>query len=310
MALKVEAVHKTYPNGTTALNGISMAFPPGRVFGLIGPNGAGKSTLLKVICGLLKTNAGVITFAGKNITSDAQRASHYVQLMPDPLGVYTDIYAREYLEFFARLFGLRGKERQEKLDQVISLLGLSPWLDMEVETLSAGWQRRLALGRVLLSNASVLLLDEPAAGLDISARQELLALVRKLSSADRTIVVSSHILSELEELADDFGILVQGSWKEVAPGKTSFSRNELASLKHGARVILRVKSSELAENLLKSKNIDYVLAPGTQEMTVETASAVLAQQLLAECTAAGIEVIEYRRETADLVDVVSEVLKS
>ncbi len=228
MSLRLEAVHKTYPNGIEALRGVDMTIPQGEVFGLVGPNGAGKSTLLKTACGLLRAESGRIFYEDHDITGNPQRAASFIGLMPDPLGVYTDVTAADYLEFFARVLNIPEADQQTRIGEVVEELELSPWLDEEVETLSAGWQRRLALGRILLAQTPVLLLDEPAAGLDVAARKELLEIVRRLANHNRAIVISSHILPELEDLADRFGIITEGAWRDISPGKTFFTRQELA----------------------------------------------------------------------------------
>ena len=225
--LEARGLRKRYPNGVEAVRDLSLSVRRGEVLGLAGPNGAGKSTLLKLLAGLLRPESGAVVAEGADVTGSPERAALHVALMPDPLGVYTDVSSREYLEFFGRVFGLRGPALSRRVAEVAEELGLGPWLEAEVETLSAGWQRRLALGRTLLSDAPVLLLDEPAAGPDVGARADLLALVRRLASSGRTLVVSSHILPELQDLADRFAVMVQGRWAQVAPGKDFFTRDEL-----------------------------------------------------------------------------------
>ena len=225
--LSVSGLCKRYPNGAEAVRGVSLELRRGEVLGLAGPNGAGKSTLLKLVAGLLRPEGGRVVACGEDVTGDPARTARHVALMPDPLGVYTDVSSREYLEFFASVFGYRGADLRRRVGETADELGLGPWMDAEVETLSAGWQRRLALGRALLSDAPVLLLDEPAAGLDVGARADLLAIVRRLASAGRTMAVSSHILPELEEIADRYVVMDSGRWVEIAPGRTFFTRAEL-----------------------------------------------------------------------------------
>ncbi|HEY8964968.1 MAG TPA: ABC transporter ATP-binding protein, partial [Candidatus Methylacidiphilales bacterium] len=150
-----------------------------------------------------------------------------------------------YLAFFARAFGLPPEKREARIAAVVGELGLGPWLEHEVESLSAGWQRRLALGRTLLSPAPIVLLDEPAAGLDIAARAALLPLIRSLRNEGRTVVVTSHILPELEELADRFGILDQGAWVPVSPdGRLFFTPDDLRSNFGTGRCRIAVREGE------------------------------------------------------------------
>ena len=213
-----------FPKGPLALDRVSLAVRPGEIFGLVGPNGAGKSTLLRIAAGLLAPTSGTVTVAGRPLAG-IPRPATLVGLMPDPIGVYTDLSVREYLRFFGDLFRAPAGRRRH----VAAFLSLEPYLDREVEALSAGWQRRLALARVLLSDAPLLLLDEPAAGLDVSARADLLQCIRSLAGGGRAIVVSSHILPELQQIATRFGVLVSGRWRSPLPGRDTFSPGDLAT---------------------------------------------------------------------------------
>ena len=296
---------KTYPNGVKAVQNLSFTVNPGEVFGLVGPNGAGKTTLLKLLSGLLSPESGTVCFGDRDVTGAPRKAAHVVGLMPDPLGVYTDIAARDYLEFFARLLELPAPDRSRRIDKVVELLELGPWMDAEVETLSAGWQRRLALGRILLADLPVLLLDEPAAGLDVAARSELLSIVRRLASDQRTVVVSSHILPELQELADVFGVVNNGAWVEVKQNSPFFTRAELAGGLGGSTWLVRGRDARAA--------CAVVQVPWTAEMgdtfTFTASDEQAAAAMLRTIMQGGIDVYEFRREGTDLTDVVLQCLK-
>ena len=280
--LRATDLHKRYPNGVEAVCGLSFELRRGEVLGLAGPNGAGKSTLLKLVAGLLKPASGKVEIMGEDVTGDPARAARLAALMPDPLGVYTDVSSREYLAFFARVFGWRGAEARRRVDEAAAILGLGPWMDSEVETLSAGWQRRLALGRALLADAPVMLLDEPAAGLDVGARADLLALVRRLAGEGRTMVVSSHILPELEDLADRFAVMVGGKWAQVSPGSDFFTRENLrAGLGGGSRRRIVVEGGE--ETVAKAREALRAAGVAFEETAVasglnETVLAVLKRE--------------------------------
>lgn len=249
--LSVRNLRKRYPNGTVAVKDISLELVRGEVLGLAGPNGAGKSTLLKLIAGLLVPEGGAVEVCGEDVTGAPERAARHVALMPDPLGVYTDVSSREYLQFFATVFGLHGADAARRIDETVSVLGLGPWMDSEVETLSAGWQRRLALGRALLADAPIMLLDEPAAGLDVGARADLLSIIRSLAAQGRTMIVSSHILPELEDLADRYAVMADGRWAEIEPGTVFFSHDDLHGGAGGGSAELRVSGD--AETLAKAE---------------------------------------------------------
>ena len=300
-------IRKTYPAGIEALRGISLEVRPGEVFGLVGPNGAGKSTLLKIASGLLFPEAGSVFCGDTDITRRPKQAAAFIGLMPDPLGVYTDISAREYLEFFARLQQVPAERLDAVVNHAVDLLGLHPWLNDEVETLSAGWQRRLALGRVLLSDTPVLLLDEPAAGLDVSARSELLGLIRTLSQSGRTLVVSSHILPELQQLADRFAIINQGRWVTMASGRPFFTRDEL---QHDfAAAHWQMRCNRPADAILAlAKNALKATLEGDTLSFAATDEAAAAGGLKAVIES-GVTVFDFRRQQVELNELVLQVLQ-
>ena len=319
--LEARGLRKRYPNGVEAVRDLSLSVRRGEVLGLAGPNGAGKSTLLKLLAGLLRPESGAVVAEGADVTGSPERAALHVALMPDPLGVYTDVSSREYLEFFGRVFGLRGPALSRRVAEVAEELGLGPWLEAEVETLSAGWQRRLALGRTLLSDAPVLLLDEPAAGLDVGARADLLALVRRLASSGRTLVVSSHILPELQDLADRFAVMVQGRWAQVAPGKDFFTREELRrGFSGGAPRELRLAGGPEAVAAARAALLAAspgCLAPdaepdgggGPPRLFVRAADEAEAARLFTALVRAGVPVAEWRAVETGLEETVLRVLR-
>jgi ABC-2 type transport system ATP-binding protein len=305
--LAAEQLGKRYPNGVEAVRSVSLEVRRGEVFGLVGPNGAGKSTLLKLIAGLLRPESGRVRVEGRDVTGAPAEAARWIGLMPDPLGVYTDVSCREYLQFFARVHRLEGAKRAAQMATAIEVLGLEPWLEAEVESLSAGWQRRLALGRMLLLDAPLLLLDEPAAGLDVRARAELLEIVRGLSKLGRTVVISSHILPELEELADRFGIMDQGRWVETSPGRTFFDRRELKDGLGGCRWRILCGGAAKAMEALGALAASPVQIEGGVEFAAQSDDAATA--CLRAAVEAGASVVDFRRMDTGLADVVLRVLE-
>ena len=305
--LRLEGICKRYPGGVEAVRSVSLEVRRGEVFGLVGPNGAGKSTLLKLIAGLLRPERGRVTVADRDVTGRPEEAARWIGLMPDPLGVYVDISCREYLRFFAQVHGLDRAKSAAQIEIAVEMLGLGPWLDAEVESLSAGWQRRLALGRMLLLEAPLLLLDEPAAGLDVRARAELLEIVRGLSGLGRTVVISSHILPELEELADRFGIMDHGRWVEVSPGRAFFDRAELKQGLGGCRWRLLSADPGLARAALEAAGAAPIPVEGGVEFAARTDAEAAAS--LRAAVQAGVPVVDFRRLDTGLADVVLRVLE-
>ena len=309
VALHLENLRKTYPNGVAAIRDVSLAVSPGEVFGLVGPNGAGKSTLLKLAAGLLFPETGRVVCGEAEVTSRPTAAARYIGLMPDPLGVYTDLSSREYLEFFGRALAIPEAERLDRIRATVALLELEPWLDAEVETLSAGWQRRLALGRVLLAQVPILLLDEPAAGLDVAARSELLRIVRRLATTGRTLVISSHILPELQQLADRFGILNQGAWVNAGADTPFFTRTEMERGFGRNRWTLRCAQPEAARETLAAAGLPAT-AGGAGELAFFAASDEEAAKALRSLVEAGVPIYEFRRQQTELADVVLGILRA
>jgi ABC-2 type transport system ATP-binding protein len=194
----------------TALDDLTLELPAGEVFGYIGPNGAGKSTTMKVLACLLRPSSGVAMVDGHDVRTGGDHIRRVVGYMPDFLGVYDDLTVDEYLQFFAGAFGIARKKRKAIVDGVLELTDLGFKRDAKVDSLSRGMQQRLGVARVLIHDPKVLLLDEPASGLDPRARIEMRGLLRELREMGKTIIVSSHILSELHEICTSIGIIERG----------------------------------------------------------------------------------------------------
>ncbi len=194
----------------TALDHLTLTLEPGDVFGFIGPNGAGKSTTMKILAGLLQPTSGSAEILGKPVSGNGDFVRRNVGYMPDAFGVYEDLKVTEYLEFFASAYGIPRRQRRQVVGDVLELTDLKFKQDANVDSLSRGMQQRLGLARVLVHDPPVLLLDEPASGLDPRARIEIRELLRELQRLGKTILISSHILSELGEFCNKIGIIERG----------------------------------------------------------------------------------------------------
>jgi ABC-2 type transport system ATP-binding protein len=193
-----------------ALNRLTLKLERGDVYGFIGPNGAGKTTTMRILATLLNPTWGEATVCGYSIYNGAKDIRRLMGYMPDFFGVYDDMKVIEYLEFFAAAYRIKGLERRKKCEQVLELVDLGYKRDALVTSLSRGMTQRLGLARVLLHEPQVLLLDEPASGLDPRARIEMRGLLKELRNMGKTILVSSHILPELADICNKIGIIERG----------------------------------------------------------------------------------------------------
>ncbi len=193
-----------------ALNRLNLTLDQGDVYGFIGPNGAGKTTTMRILATLLNPTWGEATVCGYSIYTGSKDIRRAIGYMPDFFGVYDDMKVIEYLEFFAAAYRIQGPARKKICEEVLELVDLTYKRDALVTSLSRGMTQRLGLARVLLHDPQVLLLDEPASGLDPRARIEIRALLKELRSMGKTILVSSHILPELADICNKIGIIEQG----------------------------------------------------------------------------------------------------
>ncbi len=207
--IELRRLHRFF--GTTrAVNDVSFEVQGGQVFGYIGPNGAGKTTSMRILATLDMPSYGDALIDGFSVVNDSDRVRQRLGFMPDAFGTYADVNCREYLDFFARAYGLVGKERTRACRRVMGFTGLDVLADKPINGLSKGMKQRLCLGRSLIHDPKVLVLDEPAAGLDPRARIELREMIIALAAEDKAILISSHILTELAEICDSVGIIEQG----------------------------------------------------------------------------------------------------
>ncbi|MEM7261350.1 MAG: ABC transporter ATP-binding protein [Planctomycetota bacterium] len=204
-----------------AVSRVSFSIPRGEVFGFIGPNGAGKTSTIKVLATLLRPTSGSAHIAGIDVLRHPMKVRTKIGYVPDFFGVYEDLTTRQYMHFFAAAFGVPGSERDRLVEDLLRLTDLFDKLDAQVDSLSRGMKQRLSLARVLLHDPEVLLLDEPASGLDPRARIEIREFLKELQRMGKTILISSHILHELAHLCTRIGIIeagklvVDGSLQEI-----------------------------------------------------------------------------------------------
>jgi ABC-2 type transport system ATP-binding protein len=214
--LEVKNLKKRY--GTLeAVKGISFSLKPGDIFGFIGSNGAGKTTTIRMLATLLEPSEGTASLGGVDIREDPMQIRRMLGYMPDFFGLYDDVKVFEYLEFFASLYSIPSRQRPLIVNDVLDMTNLSGKRDAFVQSLSRGMQQRLCLARCLVHDPMLLLLDEPASGLDPRARSELKELIVELGASGKIIVVSSHILPELADFCNTVGIIERGELLAFGP---------------------------------------------------------------------------------------------
>src|ERR1700722_13326871 len=209
MEVNVSELRKTYGK-THAVRGISFSFSSGQIFGFVGPNGAGKSTTMRILATLDEPTSGDAVIDGVSVVEEPEKSHRLVGYVPDALPEHRDISVHEYLDFFARSYGIRGERRRkvvEEIEEFTNLLGIR---EKHLNALSKGMKNRVSVARALVHDPPVLVMDEPASGLDPRARIELRELLKVLSSQGKAILISSHILTELSEICNGAAIIERG----------------------------------------------------------------------------------------------------
>jgi ABC-2 type transport system ATP-binding protein len=260
-----------------AVDDLNLTIKGGDIFGFIGPNGAGKTTTMRILVTLLEPTRGSAFINGLNVAKEGKKVRRLVGYMPDFMGVYDDLKVFEYLEFFAAAFGIERKKRKSIVEGVLELTDLESKKSATVDSLSRGMQQRLGLARVLIHDPKVLILDEPASGLDPRARIEIRELLRELKRMGKTIMISSHILSELEEICDHVGIIEQGrlvfsgTMEEIRPRLGIESKVRVRVADHQDKAIellsalpqvsrVQALGGEIAVTFHEGKNADGIVA--------------------------------------------------
>ncbi|HEX7223874.1 MAG TPA: ABC transporter ATP-binding protein [Candidatus Limnocylindrales bacterium] len=305
--VRTSGLVKRYP-GTLAVAGLDLDVEEGEIYGLVGPNGAGKTTTLRILATLLTATSGYAEVAGIDVRRNPDAARRVLGFMPDVFGVYDDMKVWEYLDFFARCYGIPADRRRQMVGDLLDLVDLGSKRDAYVQGLSRGMQQRLCLAHTLVHDPKVLLLDEPASGLDPRARVELRELLRELRSLGKTILISSHILPELEELCTSVAIVDHG--QVLAHGRVADIEKRL---RFGAVLRIRVLGDADAVDAAR----DHFAADP------RVASAALLDDgqielgfrgdddesaaLLARAVAAGIRVASFARAASDLEELFLQV---
>jgi ABC-2 type transport system ATP-binding protein len=301
MMLETQGLSKQFRNVTAVWN-LSLQLDEGDIFGFIGPNGAGKTTTIKMLATLLKPTAGTAYIQGHDIRTHQEQVRGLIGYMPDFFGVYDDVKVWEYLDFFAAAYRIERSRRPQIIDDVLTLTDLTGKRDSYVEELSRGMKQRLCLAKTLVHDPRLLLLDEPASGLDPRARIEIRELLKELQAMGKTIFISSHILAELSDFCNKIGIIENGQL--VVSGDVQEILKQVAG--HITIVIKVVSDAERAREIIEP------IAHVGSVRVVEQKNTLLVEylgereqmgELLQRLISAGINVTSFSEEEADLEDI-------
>ncbi|WP_186580627.1 ATP-binding cassette domain-containing protein [Aquibacillus kalidii] len=293
----------------TALNNLNLSIDKGTVFGFVGPNGAGKSTTFSILATLLAPTNGTAYVNGYDVTKNPKQVRKHIGYMPDFFGVYDQFKVHEYLDFYGASYGVPSNERKAIIPQLLELVNLIDKKDSYVDVLSRGMKQRLCLARALIHDPEVLILDEPASGLDPRARIEMRGILKELKNMEKTIIISSHILPELSEMCDYLGIIEHGNL--IASGNVGQIENQLQAQKilniqvknNIERTIaffqedpnvLQVERDEKTELLL------HVSYEGTEDDQIE---------LLRKAVKNEIPILTFTQKQSNLEDIFMEITK-
>jgi len=294
----------------TALRNLDLTVEEGAVFGFVGPNGAGKTTTMRILATLLRPTAGEAWVVGHSVLNQRREVRRAIGYMPDFFGVYGDMKVWEYLDFFAACYEIPPETRQLLTDDLLELVDLAHRREDYVDALSRGMKQRLCLARTLAHDPRVLILDEPASGLDPRARIEIRELLRELQGMGKTILVSSHILSEIQEICTHVGIIEAGQL--VATGTLAEMRKRIQ-----AQRIVRIGLTgriEEAQDWLSSRPDVMEVQPVTRNGEGDLQFLCSGDddglaRLLSELVAAGFPVVMFREESGDLEDLFMRLTK-
>ena len=297
--IEIKKLYKHYGD-FVALNNLDLSIGKGELFGFVGPNGAGKTTTMRILSGLLKADGGEVYIGEVNALEDNQALKKKIGYMPDFFGVYDNLKAIEYMEFYASIYGIVGKKAKKLCMELMELVNLSDKAEFYVDSLSRGMKQRLCLARSLVHNPDLLILDEPASGLDPRARFEMKGILKNLNDMGKTIIISSHILSELAEMCTTIGIIEKGSMitkgtvDEIMSRLVASNPIKIQIIENKEEAVKIFKEEPLVKNI--SIDGDYISLGFTGEQEDEA-------ELLAKLIRNNIKVVSFVRESGNLEEV-------
>lgn len=303
--IEIKGLNKIYGQ-FVALNNLDLTIKKGTVFGFVGPNGAGKTTTMSIVATLLSPTSGTAIVGGFDVTRQPAQVRKLIGYMPDFFGVYDHFKTTEYLDFYGASYGIPRSERAQLIPQLLELVNLSDKKDFYVDTLSRGMKQRLCLARCLVHDPELLILDEPASGLDPRARIEMREILKELKRMGKTIMISSHILPELAEMVDEIGIIEHGTL--IANGNVK----EIQAQMQVSRV-LHIRVSDRAEQLVQllkdEANVSAVDLDAEKVLVQFSGGDVEQEMLLRKLIGLEFPIISFNDMAANLEDVFLEMTR-
>jgi ABC-2 type transport system ATP-binding protein len=301
--IEIHYLRKEYDK-LVALENLHLEIPEGEVYGLIGPNGAGKTTLIRVLATLLEPTYGQVRIAGIDVLQDPLRVHPLIGYMSDFFSLYDNMLVWEYLDHFARCYGILPQRRQRLLDEVLELVSLEVRRDAEIKSLSRGMRQRLCFAKTLLHEPKVLLLDEPASGLDPAGRLEFRELIKQLHSMGRTVLISSHILTEMADFCTSIGILEEG--RLLASGRVE---DILKQLQPGLRLEIEVAAgmTSLIEMLQRDPSVGQLTAVDSRVQCRWSSGRQALPDLHRRIVSGGVDLISLAVKSDNIEDIYMKI---
>ena len=288
----------------TAVNNFNLVVKKGSIYGFVGPNGAGKTTTMKIMAGLLPATSGTIRIDGFDVTEQSKLLKQKIGYMPDFFGVYDDLKVMEYMDFYAGTYYIPYKERPALINSLLEIVDLAHKKDAYVDSLSRGMKQRLCLARSLVHDPDLLILDEPASGLDPRARVEMKEILKQLQTMGKTIIISSHILPELAEICTEIGIIdhgklaAEGTVQEIMRRLEKNRILQMKPLKHMDKLCQVLQEQPNIVDIMESTDYVEFAFNGTDEE---------ASRLLANIISAEIPILSFKEKEGNLEEIFMRV---
>jgi ABC-2 type transport system ATP-binding protein len=301
--LEIKNLVKKY-GMVTAVNNFNLVVKKGSIYGFVGPNGAGKTTTMKIMAGLLPATSGTIRIDGFDVTEQSKLLKQKIGYMPDFFGVYDDLKVMEYMDFYAGTYYIPYKERPALINSLLEIVDLAHKKDAYVDSLSRGMKQRLCLARSLVHDPDLLILDEPASGLDPRARVEMKEILKQLQTMGKTIIISSHILPELAEICTEIGIIdhgklaAEGTVQEIMRRLEKNRILQMKPLKHMDKLCQVLQEQPNIVDIMESTDYVEFAFNGTDEE---------ASRLLANIISAEIPILSFKEKEGNLEEIFMRV---